>query len=313
MKKLKEYFSTPKKAACFIGCIITGLLLLVAVIFATANIIAHKVLIGKNEAKKIALSDAGLSASDISGSEVKLDFENGKLEYEVEFFDNEKGNEYDYHINGKNGDIVSKDIESKNGVNVLSQKEQTSDRPQDQESNPPQKSQKQESNIPQETQQQSSNQDISLQSAKSIALSDAGLSESEVTFVKEKTDTDNNIKVYDIEFYSADKEYDYEIKVSDGTIIDRDIDYREKGLGQEDIDIPENTGSEKYIGVDKAKDIAVSHANVSEQEVIFSKTKLENDDREIIYEIEFYLGQMEYEYEIDAVSGKILKYEYDER
>lgn len=294
MKKLKEYFSTPKKAACFIGCIITGLLLLVAVIFATANIIAHKVLIGKNEAKKIALSDAGLSASDISGSEVKLDFENGKLEYEVEFFDNEKGNEYDYHINGKNGDIVSKDIESKNGVNVLSQKEQTSD-------------------APQESSEQNSNQNISLQSAKSIALSDAGLSESEVTFVKEKTDTDNNIKVYDIEFYSADKEYDYEIKVSDGTIIDRDIDYREKGLGQEDIDIPENIGSEKYIGVDKAKDIAVSHANVSEQEVIFSKTKLENDDREIIYEIEFYLGQMEYEYEIDAVSGKILKYEYDER
>ena len=32
----------------------------------------------------------------------------------------------------------------------------------------------------------------------------------------------------------------------------------------------------------------------------------------MIYEIEFKAGNCEYEYEIDAVSGSVLKYEWDE-
>ena len=50
---------------------------------------------------------------------------------------------------------------------------------------------------------------IGLEKAKSIALKDAGVSG--VTFVKAKLDSDDGVRVYDIEFYKDNVEYDYEI------------------------------------------------------------------------------------------------------
>ena len=52
---------------------------------------------------------------------------------------------------------------------------------------------------------------ITMEEAKEIALTDAGLTEANVTFVKTELDTDNGRQEYEIEFYSGNKEYDYEI------------------------------------------------------------------------------------------------------
>lgn len=63
------------------------------------------------------------------------------------------------------------------------------------------------------------------------------------------------------------------------------------------------------LDVEEAKAVAVAHAGFSVQEVSFSKTKLEKEHRMLVYEIEFYKDGMEYEYEIDAETGEIIKYE----
>lgn len=63
------------------------------------------------------------------------------------------------------------------------------------------------------------------------------------------------------------------------------------------------------LDVEEAKAIAVAHAGFSVSEVSFSKTKLEKEHRMMVYEIEFYKDGKEYEYEIDAESGEIIKYE----
>ena len=63
------------------------------------------------------------------------------------------------------------------------------------------------------------------------------------------------------------------------------------------------------LDVEEAKAVAVAHAGFSVQEVSFSKTKLEKEHRMLVYEIEFYKDSMEYEYEIDAETGEIIKYE----
>lgn len=61
-----------------------------------------------------------------------------------------------------------------------------------------------------------------------------------------------------------------------------------------------------YISVDEAKQIALDHAELTEEEVMFSTAKFENDDDDgEEYEIEFYVGDIEYEYEIDAITGEI--------
>lgn len=69
--------------------------------------------------------------------------------------------------------------------------------------------------------------------------------------------------------------------------------------------------NDTYIGIDQAKAVAVGHAGLSVSDVVFSKAKLDHDDGLVVYEIEFYKGGMEYEYEINAVTGDILEYDWD--
>ncbi len=60
--------------------------------------------IGLEAAKKTALSHAGLSAGQVSGLKAEADWDDGRLEYEVEF---RSGNyEYEYTIDGTSGAIL---------------------------------------------------------------------------------------------------------------------------------------------------------------------------------------------------------------
>ena len=72
--------------------------------------------------------------------------------------------------------------------------------------------------------------------------------------------------------------------------------------------IVNNTGN---ISLDKAKEIALSHAGLSADQVTFVKVKMDFDDGIQKYEIEFYYNYREYSYEIDANTGNILSYEQD--
>ena len=62
-----------------------------------------------------------------------------------------------------------------------------------------------------------------------------------------------------------------------------------------------------WRSVERAKSIAVEDAGQALSEVTFTKTKLERDDGRTVYEIEFFAGDTEYEYTIDAASGAILE------
>ena len=143
---------------------------------------------------------------------------------------------------------------------------------------------------------------IGVEKAKSIALKDAGVSN--VTFVKAKLDTEDGVKVYDVEFYKGNVEYDYEIDAKTGKILEKDTDI-------ENYTIPtkQTKNNNAYIGVEKAKAIALKDAGVSN--VTFVKAKLDTEDGVKVYDVEFYKGNVEYDYEIDAKTGKILEKDTD--
>ena len=61
------------------------------------------------------------------------------------------------------------------------------------------------------------------------------------------------------------------------------------------------------IGLDKAVDIALQNANLSLNEVEIIKEEYNEDDNTSKYEIIFTNNNTEYDYEIDATSGKIIK------
>lgn len=67
-----------------------------------------------------------------------------------------------------------------------------------------------------------------------------------------------------------------------------------------------------YLPRGDAIQIAVNHAGVKQADIWDLSCKLEEEDGVMIYQVEFEHGQYEYEYEIDAKTGKILDVEIDD-
>ncbi len=59
-----------------------------------------------------------------------------------------------------------------------------------------------------------------------------------------------------------------------------------------------------YIGKEKAKDIALNHAKVTNPQKL--EIEFDADDGMIVYDVEFETNSYEYDYEIDAVNGNII-------
>lgn len=62
-----------------------------------------------------------------------------------------------------------------------------------------------------------------------------------------------------------------------------------------------------YIGEEAAKEAALAHAGVSEQDIAFYKVGMDRDWGVMLYEIDFIYDGYEYEYDIDAETGEIVK------
>lgn len=67
----------------------------------------------------------------------------------------------------------------------------------------------------------------------------------------------------------------------------------------------------QYIGKDKALNIALAKAGLKKSQISGCEVEFECDDGNITYDIEFYCGSAEYEFEIDATTGNIIEYETD--
>lgn len=304
----------------------------VSVIAAAVGTGCGKRVMDRKEALEYALADAGLAAGEITVTRQELEKEDGDACYEIAFTSGEYA--YYYEIDASSGAVTGVSINALSGGGQPGQTggvgEQTgAEQEQAGDSENPSES----IDIQNEGQagqagnagsgqvggagEQPGSQNASgnsqsgqvdtMDSAKAIALADAGLTEEEVTFTKEKLDWDDGVAVYDIDFHTSDMEYEYEINAATGVIMDR---------SQEVFRNPGNqTGNaDSLIGEDRAKEIAVDHAGFSVTEVFFTKIKLEEEHGRMEYEIEFYKDRIEYEFTIDASDGTILEYEseYDD-
>jgi len=72
-----------------------------------------------------------------------------------------------------------------------------------------------------------------------------------------------------------------------------------------------NEEKSKFIGEEKAKEIALKKANVTTESVIFDRVELDHDDGVWRYEVDFKKDTTEYDAEINAIDGSILKWEVD--
>lgn len=73
----------------------------------------------------------------------------------------------------------------------------------------------------------------------------------------------------------------------------------------------ENVESRAAISLEEAKLIAFEKAGVEESDVKDLEVELKSENGTQYYEVEFDVGDVDYEYEIDAITGNILKEEID--
>ncbi len=106
---------------------------------------------------------------------------------------------------------------------------------------------------------------------------------------------------YEVEFSANNKEYDYDIKALTGKILSAD----------QDDDDDDDPTLPTYIGKDNAVKAALNHAGVSAS-AIRDPAELDKDDGRWIYEVEFKANGFEYDYDIDAPTGKVLSADKDD-
>ena len=137
---------------------------------------------------------------------------------------------------------------------------------------------------------------ITKEEAREIALKDSG----------EKNVNDLEIELddgkYEVEFTGKDgREYSYEIGAASGKILSKEVD-------DENVKKITDKKEEKKITKEEAREIALNDSRVKDPR----KLEIELDDEK--YEIEFEDEDgTEYSYEIDAISGKILDKEIEEK
>lgn len=224
--------------------------------------------ITEDQAKEIAFKDAGVSADAAERVTVKLEKDDGVSEYDIEFY---IGNmEYDYEISAETGKILSKSVDEEN------------ERP-----------------APSATEEKTK---ITREEAKAIAFKDAGIKASEAERVKVKTDHENGVRVYEIEFYAGNTEYEYEISVKDGKILSKSKETKNAAAAN----AAASKKTSENITKAQAKAIAFKDAGIKASEAKGVKIKTDRENGIKVYEIEFYVGNTEYDYEISVKDGKIL-------
>ena len=249
-----------------------------------------KAYIGEDKAKQAALAHAGVEESAITHYEIELDMELGVMVYDVEF--DADGIEYDYDISAENGSVVKYD------------NKRDDDSPKADSSSGG----------------FSASLVIGEDQAKQAAYTHAGITEADVLHVKAKIDREHGVVVYEIEFRTATHEYDYDINATTGEVGKYEREYEPRNaadiLNTEKNHIASTGGSQsaeniaqEYLTESEVLLTALEHAGVKAEDAYDVSVELDNEHGKAVYEAEFKSGGYEYEYEIDASTGDVLKFD----
>lgn len=81
----------------------------------------------------------------------------------------------------------------------------------------------------------------------------------------------------------------------------------------EEVSTIGSASTSKYISIDIVKDIVFKHAKVENKNIVNLEIEYDYENGNMIYDVEFDCNNIEYDYEVDAVSGKILESEIENK
>lgn len=240
--------------------------------------------IGREQAEQIALEQAGLTTEDVSRLRTVQDWENGSLEYEVEFFTEET--EYDYTIDGETGTIWEESQEVWQRGNQA-------------------------------------DSDVGSEVAQDAALDHAELTLEDTQNLRVHKELDDGYLEYEVWWLTDSYEYEYIIDGAGGTVWQWDKkmlpEARQAVVNGTSEPAAVSTGD---IGAEAARDAALAKAGLTLDQVTQMHIEWETTDdyfnhhgsshfEHSVYEISFRHGGQEYDCVVDCATGEVLEYEHE--
>lgn len=170
-------------------------------------------------------------------------------------------------------------------------------------------------------------QTIGADAAAEAALKHSKVNEKDADISSVLLVEQNGMMLYEVCFSTKDNQYEYLLDASTGRV----ESWRKAALADAVTEpaiaasgdlkptaSPEPTASpapEKnatvLIGEDEAKKLAMGHANITEKDLSSISCKLELEGLNLIYDIEMKTKLMEYDYEVDAISGEVIGFDIE--
>lgn len=188
---------------------------------------------------------------------------------------------------------------------------------------------------------------ISMAQAQTAALDAANIDAASADISSSTLDEVAGVSCYKVEFTAGGRAYDYSINAETGEVLEMSVrdEAAPADAPQTDAPVsgtttapasdtttapasgsshaasasvqaaPNTNASAGKVDEARAKEIALTHAGVKAADATVTKSKLDYEDGRQVYEIEFYVsgssGYTEYDYEIEAATGKIVSYDHD--
>ena len=172
---------------------------------------------------------------------------------------------------------------------------------------------------------------ISKNEVKDIVADNMNVSSSDLYFESIDFEFDNSI--YEVEVYYQNRDYEYKIDAKEGKVIYTDYRSVNTNNNQNNTNNGNNNnngnsngnsnnngnsngqnslnGVTASISLDESKNIALTNAGLDINSVRFTREELEHDNHTLVYELEFFYNNIEYDYEINATTGDIISYDKD--
>lgn len=245
-------------------------------------------LISMEAAQEVALKAANIAAADAAISATTLNEVAGTSCYKVEFTSGDYA--YAYTVNAETGAVMEMSSREKNAVDTQAQTEATV---------PAADSATTQSSAAATAQTVTGTVDEEM--AQKIALEHAGVKATDATITKSKLDYEGRRQVYEIEWYTGGKKYDYEIAVDTGEILSSAYDEKTSGWSV-------SNSSNVTVSEADAKQTALGRVSGATQKDI-CEWKFDYDDGHPEYEGKIIYGGTEYDFTIDASSGAVIEWE----
>lgn len=278
--------------------------------------VSTKAYIEEKQAIAAALTAAGLDASVqtfLEEFECELEFDNGKMVYEIEFVYSES--EYEYDIDALTGELLNSEVKP-----VKKPEPSTTPEPTAEPTVTPEPTEEP-GKDPKPTKEPRPDEELTLlteEQVKELILTHLTLAADLIDDFEIRLVNNKNNHFYQIKFEVGDTDYTFKIDAVTGEILasdsETDDDETEKDDKNEDKEKPDKDRpqipgwptSEEFPSLEEIKNLVLAHANVAEDVVDDFEVRFVNNKNNIFFLIKFEVNDTDYTYKVNALTGEII-------